>query len=256
MGFLSRRQGKPGAADPAALVERAQRGDRAAREDLIRSYTPFLLRVASQSCGRFVDPGRDDEASIAMIAFNEAIDGYRKDKGRSFLAFAETVIRRRIVDHFRSQKAGREVPLSDLEAEDEEGDVYCPAEIQAAVARHADDVEAGERRDEIMRYQRVLAEFGITFRELAELSPRHRDAREGALEVARRIASNAVYLAHLMKTRSLPLRDLEREPGLPVGRKTMERNRKYIIAVVLILAGDFAHLRTYISRSGERGVGL
>lgn len=246
---------QPGAAaagpesDPAALVRLAREGDRSARETLLRSYAPFALRVASRTCGRYVAMGQDDEANVALLAFNEAIDGYRPDKGRSFLGFAETVIRRRLIDHFRGQKAGREVPLSDLEVEDEEGGVYCPAEMQAAVARHEAAEEGLERRDEILRYQRMLAEFGITLQELARISPRHRDAREGAQMVARRIAANAAYVSHLRSTRSLPLRELERE-GLPVSRKTMERNRKYIIAVTLILVGDFAHLKSYIGGEG------
>ena len=55
--------------------------------------------------------GRDDEASIAMIAFNEAIDAYDDSAGASFLSFAEIVIKRRMVDYFRRKtKRQEEVP--------------------------------------------------------------------------------------------------------------------------------------------------
>lgn len=268
MGFVFRWQGKSprssapsdrvaaaGPADPAALVQRAQQGDREARDSLLRSYAPFVLRVASKASGRYLTAGRDDEANVALLAFNEAIDGFRPEKGRSFLGFAETVIRRRLIDHFREGKAGREVPFSDLEVEDEDGAAYCPAENQAAVARYEAAEEARERRDEIRRYQRLLGEFGITLQELARLSPRHRDAREGAQAVARLIAANAAYVAHLRSTRSLPLRELEREAGLRVSRKTIERNRKYIIAVTLILVEEFVHLRSYIGGRAGGGAG-
>lgn len=235
--------------DPVSLVRRAQGGDERAREQLIEAYTPFVLRVAASACGRFVALGRDDEASVALIAFSEAIDSYRPERGGAFLGFAETVIRRRLVDHFRQQKR-RELPLSELEVEDEEGNVYAPAEVEASLARHAADEERREREAEIRSYQAALAEYGISFAELARLAPRHRDAREAAKAVARRIAGEARFLDHLRRERALPLAELFRAGGLPVSRKTVERNRKYIIALTLILAGDFPFLREYV-RWGE-----
>lgn len=235
--------------DPVSLVRRAQEGDGRAREDLIEAYTPFVLRVAASVCGRFVALGRDDEASVALIAFGEAIDAFRPDRGGAFLSFAETVIRRRLVDYFRQQKR-REVPLSELEVEDEEGNAFSPAEVDASLARHAAEEERRERQAEIASYQALLAEYGITFAELARLAPRHRDAREAAKAVARRIASEERFLDHLRRERALPLAELYRSGGLPVSRKTVERNRKYIIALTLILAGDFPFLREYV-RWGE-----
>lgn len=259
MGILSwrNRESEPAAAgagtrgvsagagpSPVELVERAQAGDGGAREDLIRAYQPFVMRVAAEACGRYVSQ-EDDEASIALIAFNEAISGYQAGKGGSFLKFAETVIKRRLIDYFRKQGGRREVPLTDLEIEDDEGEAYLPAEAEAAVTAHQVRQEVADRRDEIVRYQAVLQGFGITFQELASLSPKHRDARESAKRVARAIAGNPNWADALRRNRSLPLRELERDTGLGVSRKTLERNRKYIIAVALLLLEDFEHLRSY-----------
>lgn len=233
--------------EPQALVRRAQGGDADAREELIRAFRPFVMRVAADACGRFVGPS-DDEASVALIAFDEAITVYQPDKGGSFLRFAETVIRRRLIDHFRKQQSGRrEVPLSDLEVEDDEGGSYLPVEAEAAVAVHQERQELVERQEEIARYRAVLAEFGISFQELAALSPKHRDARASAKRVARAIAANPSWVSFLMSNRSLPLRELEQATGLGVSRKTIERNRKYIVAVALLLIGDFEHLRVYVA---------
>lgn len=249
MGLFPRREGsdRDGEGhDPLELVRRAQGGDRQAREDLIRSYKPFVMRVTAESCGRYVVAGEDEETSIALLAFDEAITAYRGDRGGSFLKFAETVIKRRLIDYFRKQNTRREVPLTAFEVEDEEGEVYAPAEEQAAVLAHQDRVERADRAEEIMRYQRALAAYGITFAELAALSPKHQDARDGAKRLARALAANAAWIAHLERHRSLPLQELERS-GLGVSRKTVERNRKYIIAVAILLIGDYDHLKSYVA---------
>lgn len=250
MGLLSWRKAKKGepgttsAPDALALVAEAQAGRGEAREDLLRAYSPFAMRVASDVCGRYITAGEDDEASVALLAFNEAITNYRQEKGGSFFGFAETVIRRRLIDHFRRQKGRREVPFSELEVEDEEGGSYLPVEVEEAQTRHQARSEMAERQEEIARYQALLAQYGITLADLVANCPKHRDARESAQAVARTLAQNPAWVKRIMTQRSLPLRELEKDAG--VSRKTLERNRKYIIAVVLILIEDFVYLKEYV----------
>src|SRR5690554_430015 len=115
------------------LVAAAQAGDARAREQILYDYRPFFLRVASNSCRKYLVLGRDDEASIAMIAFNEAIDSYNSDGGASFLSFAELVIKRRLVDYFRRQsKRSEEIPLSSFESEEHEDSVIQKIESKEA----------------------------------------------------------------------------------------------------------------------------
>ncbi|MEW5935135.1 MAG: sigma factor, partial [Bacillota bacterium] len=152
------------------LVAQAQAGDPGAREALLRGYQPFALRVAAEARGRFVGPS-SEEAATALLALNEAIDSYRPDRGVSFLAFCAAVIKRRLIDHYRRQsRSAREVPLSALEEENEEGDVYVPAEVEVARAAHRDHVESWERREEVARFGLRLKEIGLSLRELARVS--------------------------------------------------------------------------------------
>jgi len=58
------------------------------------------------------------------------------------------------------------------------------------------------------------------------------------------VAGQPELAQHLLTRRELPLKQLEEQVG--VSRKTLERQRKYIIAVTLILLEDFYHLRRYI----------
>lgn len=246
MGFLFDKKEKPirPQANPEHLVNKAKLGDQQAREDLIRGFTPFAMRVAAGVCGRYIRLGADDEASIALLALNEAVDAFDGTRGLSFLAFSETVIKRRLVDYYRKESGRREIPLTSLEEEDEEGNILNPVERDQAVRAHAINQEAEERREEVLRYGEILEEFGVSLSDLAEVCPRHEDARQNARDVARVVAGNPGYLDYLRQRRELPLKSLTEE--VRVSRKTLERQRKYIIALTLILTEDLPYLKEYI----------
>ncbi len=233
------------------LVRQAQQGDREARERLIATYRPFIMRAASSVSGRFVRAGQDDEASVAMMAFDEAITSYRQQGGRSFFSFAEMVIRRRLIDYFRRESSRRqEVPLSSLALEGEDGeasdDPLLQVEAREAHRQFEDEVLARERREEIQRLAHQLRSLGIAFQDLVDRTPRHRDARERALAVARLLADKPELCEQVVRRGNLPLKELETVAG--VSRKTLERQRKYIIALALILSGNYPHLREYLMR--------
>jgi RNA polymerase sigma factor len=247
LGFLLTLTGSSGPESPAPdrLVNLAQQGDAAAREELLKRFTPLVLRVGSQVAGRYLQVGQDDEVSIGLMALNEAIDRFNPDRGAAFIPFAEMVIKRRLIDYYRRQKGRSELPMSELETEDDEGNPLAVVDQREAMDRYARQQEAEDRKHEILRYAKRLADFGIRFAELVEICPKHEDARERAIEVARLVASQPLLMEHLRTKRELPLKLLEERVG--VSRKTLERQRKYIIAVALILMEDFDHLRRYVA---------
>ncbi|MDW7674607.1 MAG: RNA polymerase sigma factor SigI [Bacillota bacterium] len=238
--------------DSSSLLINAQNGDKEAREVLIKKFTPFILKVASGMTGRFVKVGHDDEVSIGMMAFDEAINNYCSDKGVSFLSFAETVIKRRLIDHFRREgRNSKVIPFSSIERnEDGDESPTIVADAEQAKANYVAKLDAEERQAEIIQYSQLLAQYGISFSELVEVSPKHDDARLRAMSVAWIIAGNTRYRTYLLEKKSLPLKQLEQE--VKVSRKTLERQRKYIIAVVLVLIGEFNYLREYISINQKR----
>lgn len=249
LGFLllslSGNSTPPGPSPVDRLLEPARRGDKQAREDLLKAYTPLVLRVGSQVSGRYLQVGRDDEVSVGLLALNEAIDRFDPSRGAPFIPFAEMVIKRRLIDYYRRQKGRSEVPLSELEAEDDEGNPLQFAEEREAIGRFTEQQEAEDRKHEILRYAQRLADYGIKFSELVDVSPRHEDARQRAVEAARIVACNPLFAQHLQAKKELPLKQLEDQVG--VSRKTLERQRKYIIALALIMLEDFYHLKAYIA---------
>lgn len=248
MGFLFRlgNQKPVESASPEQLLSWAQSDHAEAREELIRRFMPLILRAASRVSGRYIRPGQDDEVSIGMIAFNEAINSYDPAKGSSFLTFAEVVIRRRLIDHYRKESGRLEVPLTALDEEDDEGNVENFAEKRQAIETQARGDQAADCREEIERYKNLLREYGIGFSELVVISPKHEDARVRAIEAARLVAGNRAWSNHLRQRKELPLKELEREAN--VSRKTLERQRKFIIAITLILMEDLHYLKDYLNK--------
>ena len=69
--------------DAHKIVEQvyAAKEDVRAADDLIRAYLPFIKAETAKFLKRPPIEGHDDELSIAMIAFHEAIGGYSRTRG-------------------------------------------------------------------------------------------------------------------------------------------------------------------------------
>lgn len=236
------------------MLRRARQGDREARDALLRDFMPFILRVASQVRGRYIRTGEDEEVSVGLLAFNEAIDAYVPDRG-AFLSFAQSVITRRLIDHHRRRKKDPAVPLSELERE-EGSDRAGPTVLDLAAAAVWSAREQDEaRRAEISELAAALAAFGIRFDDLPKHCPRHRDARERAIRLAAALAADREMARQLQATGVLPLAALAARTG--AAKKTLERHRRYIIAVALIFIHEreWPELQSYLQPAvgGERG---
>lgn len=238
---------------PERLVEQIQNGNHELRNELIRQYHPYILKTTSRFFRRYVDPKQDDAYSVALAAFDEAITCYSADGGRLFLGFAETVIKRRLVDYVRQEsRHASSVPYSafDTEAEDRDSSINRIEVVQSMEAFHQER-SADERKMEIAALTEEMALYGITFDDLVAHSPRHQDSRTVLLRLGRRLANEERLFGHLREKRLLPIKDLCDTES--VSRKTIERHRKYLIAVSLIAYGTYPFLQEYIGldRNGK-----
>ena len=229
-------------------ITRVQQGQDNLRDDLVKKYLPFILKVTSQSCKRFVRFGVDDEVSIALMAFDEALNKYDCSQNTSFFSFAEAVIKRRLIDYFRKTgRENREIPWSSI-GHDEDG-LETTFRLNKLTWDKAKEIHYEKeitvlRRDEILEYQKELKYYGISMQDLVEASPKHQDARKSAYEIASIISENEQFRTHLKRTKTLPLKELELIAR--ISRKTLERQRKYIIALAVILTGRFYFLDEYL----------
>lgn len=221
-------------------VLRAQK-ERDYLEEFIKEYEVFILHTAHKGAGQYITK-RDDQWSVALSAFHEAIRSYDFEKG-AFLPFAETVIRRRLYDYAR--KEGRhdcEVLIDSYTIEnDVDGeDSSVKYEVMTKTAANQEP----DARLEIQMISETLSEYGITFMELAEASPKAGKTKTVCGSAVRYLVENPVLLGEMRRTKTLPLKIMEKSRNLP--RKVLERHRKYIIAGAEIISGDYPILSEYL----------
>jgi len=221
------------------LVQRIRDGETGLRDILIEQCLPFLRMRTARLCDiRPVE--QSDEYSIAMMALNDCIDQYKAYEPGSFLAFATTVIQRRIIDHQRHmQRQGRALPFSSVAS----GDGLPFEESRHAASRVEFDREI-ETEEENVLLENRLSSFGLHMEDMYKETPKHTDSRILCVAAARRIVSDSALSTSLYASRRLPVAQLALQTGLH--RKTIERNRKFIILLVLLLDSELELIKSYI----------
>ncbi|MDP4161859.1 MAG: RNA polymerase subunit sigma, partial [Bacillota bacterium] len=129
------------------------------------------------------------------------------------------------------------------EQQDEDGS-GSPVEDVISIEAYKNKSEQEQRREEIFRLQTLLAEYDMSFKDLVENSPKHSDARKNAILAAKLLVDNEELKNILLTKKRLPIKQLEQL--VEVSRKTLERNRKYIIAIALVLTNDFLYMKDYL----------
>jgi len=204
--------------------------DEKALEDFIRSQEGFIIKAASRTSKHYITKS-DDEWSIALSAFVEAVEKYELEKG-SFMAFAELLIRRRLIDWFRiNGRNNEEIHVEDIENEPD-------------TSRETEEIKL-----EILSLEEDLRLYGISFMDLADASPKAQKTRDACRKAINWMVSNPMIINQMKESKQLPIKIIENNSGVP--RKILERHRKYIIAVVEILAGDYPWLNEYVRQEGR-----
>lgn len=225
-------------------VKDIQNGNEEDRNNLIEDYIPFIKKILSNQLGKYIEVENNDEFSIGLIAFNEAIEKYDEKRG-NFLTFASMVIKSRLIDQLRSEsRRSKEVYMSQLKS-DEEDDNY--TENIMAI----EGFEAGiETRLDMATLVENMKYFDVSLEDLINHAPKHRDTRISAINIGKYVFENTHLREKFLKTKNLPTSDLMRD--LKVSKKVIQRSRKFIIAIILILNSDLDTLKEYISHN-ERG---
>ena len=230
--------------DIVALVM-AAKSDPDTADSLISQYMGFIRAEAKKLS--FGDG--EDELSIAMLAFYEAVLGYERTRG-SFLGFAARVIRSRLIDYHRAESRHRgHGSLNERAGED-------GSELLELLPDTRDGMEEltvrEAARDEIEEFSRALAAFGITFSDVADNCPKQERTLRACLDALGYARSRPELLAAVEKSGKLPVAELA--SGAGVERKTLERHRRYLVAMLLAFTNGFEIIRGHLCRlDGGRG---
>jgi RNA polymerase sigma factor len=196
----------------------------------IAQHELFVLKSASKTLKRYLSKS-DDEWSIALNAFSEAIKKYDYNRG-SFIAFAELMIHRNLIDYFRAQgRFDTEVQVDWIED-------------SAAI-----DYNDQNLKLEIEAISQVLDGYGFSFMDLVDCSPKAQKTKAACVKAVSFLLARPILREEMRNSRQVPIKIIEKNTGLP--RKIIERHRKYIIAVVEILNGDYPYISEYLNFARE-----
>ncbi len=215
-------------------IRRAVQSDEAMTE-LAHRYNLFIIRTASATCRRFVTK-HDDEYAIALRAFCDAVQKFDPEADVSFETYAKLLIKNRVIDYLRAES--RHTGHLSLEDEMENGRDFSDdteterAENQSAAAA------------EIARLSAVIRDYGISFTELPEASPKHQKTKEACALTVTYMLRHPELVAEMRRNHLLPMKILQENCDIP--RKTLERHRKYIMTATEVCLGDYPVIAEYL----------
>lgn len=209
---------------------------------LVEEYKPFIAACVEKSTGRYVRYGEDDELSVALLAFVEAIKAYNIFKG-NFLSFSQNVIKRRLIDYYRKEKKhSNVVSINSCYSEEDEKEKDLGSEKSLDI--YAQEQANENRMLEIQELKKELESWDISFGELAKTSPKHDKTRMMCADIIRFLISQPELISQILSKRYLPIAEIEK--GLCLPRKKFERMRKYLIAVLIIKTGDYQYVNSFV----------
>ena len=219
----------------------AAKEDMAEADALIRTYMPFIRAETARWLKRPPAEGQDDELSIAMIAFHEAVRRYSRTKG-AFFKYAAMLIRSRLIDYHRRE----ERHLGSLSLDEPEGESGETLGEKLSEDRdHSEELAVREAaRAEIAELTRQMQAFGVGLEDVAENCPRQQRTLAACQKAISFARENPELLEEFLRTKRIPISRLA--AGAGVEKKTLERHRAYMAALLLIYTNGYEIIRGHL----------
>lgn len=203
---------------------------------LIKEYMPLIIKTITSITNRYVAVENDDEFSIGLIAFKEAVDKYEDNRG-SFSSFAKLVISSRIKNHLI-----KENKFNNVESIEQLNDTG----INIDDFHHTPIESSDELAIEIDKLKEEINKFGFSFEDLVEESPKHEDTRKRAIDISKGVNDEVLLKEFMYEKKRLPIKQISLR--FSVTEKIIKRSKRFIISVVIILDKNFRNLKLWIRR--------
>ncbi len=200
------------------IIQLQKHDDSQQRNEIIKAYEPFILNIIVQLKNAYIQIENDEEFSIGLMAFNEAIDKYDEVRS-SFLTFAKVVIESRIKNYWEKESRHR---VDSLDANEE-------AKEQLMAIDNLEKTMI--LRQEIYRLETSLEEFGLDFNILADAAPKHRDTKKSAIDVGIKAAQHDDIIQKLYLKKKLPILLVSKKTNTSI--KVVKTHKFFIIAVIV-----------------------
>lgn len=217
------------------LIQQCQSGNDDMRNNFIQQYLPFIVKTTSVHLNRYIEVENNDELTIAMIAFDEAISKYKVDKG-GFISFAEILIKNRLIDYQRS--GDKEILLSYDDPN---------STIGARIADSENIEDTLLVKDELQSYERSLNQFGLSYEHLIELTPKHKKTRLTAMSLGKRSSSDEPIVNRLYANKRLPITKIATRFKVTI--KIIKRSKALITSVIVAYVENFETITEWINNT-------
>ena len=202
----------------------------------IEEHFPFIINSISKVTKRYVSIENDEEFSIGILAFHEAMQKYSEDKG-PFLPFANLVISSRIKNYLL--KENKNLSNSSLESLKEEG-----IEFSEEITNPIEDKD--HLKHEIDNLKFHMKEFGFDLEDLVEDCPKHKKTRENAINLSEKVSNEKPLVDFMYEKKRLPIKRISLQ--FSVTEKIIKGSKKFIITVIILFDKNYRNLKLWIKR--------
>jgi RNA polymerase sigma factor len=192
----------------------------------IEEYKPFILNVVSDTKNAYIDVNNDDEFSIALLAFNEAINKYDISKG-SFLSYSRLVIQSRLKNYWTKENKIKTVELDD----------------NIINEKHSEDTS--KIKMEILLFEQSLEDFGITIEDLVDTAPIHQATLIQSKEIGKKAEKNSEVVKYIYDKKKLPITMIANNQK--ISKKIIRRSKNQILAIIIVIHEGFDNIIKFVS---------
>lgn len=203
--------------------------------ELIESHMPFIIKSISDVTGRYVSCENDEEISIGLLGFHEAIERYDNEKGH-FLSFAKLVIGSRIKNYLKGENRHQHSSLDEL--------------VDKGIDFKDEYLESKEDNgilvEEINKLKEEISSFGFSLEDLVNEAPKQQATRKNAISLSEKISEDEEFTSFMYLKKRLPIKRIVLK--FSVTEKVIKRSKKFIISVVIIIDKNFSALKNWIRK--------
>lgn len=209
---------------------------------LVSDYMPLLKKEA----GAFQSGSLayDEKLSLAMLTFVNCIRQYDINRG-NFISYLSVSIRNRLIDQCKvNNKDSKVVSIDDsnIMGYEEENRNYI--EDRASLQIYDKQKEEEVLKDEIQEYIEELSKHSLSLSLIKKDCPSQKRSRKLCIRIAKTIWEDPGFLDKFNKSGQLPQAELALK--LEISAKSIEKYRRYIVGLLILLKGDYSNITSFI----------
>ena len=217
------------------------KSDKSCLNTLILEYTPFIKKCIFGVF--FGAQSRQDNLTEAMLGFIQSVKTYDEQKG-AFIPYARMVIRGRLINAAKKEAAVQKpIVLFSFAAasQDNEKELW---EYENAQRQYSDMEARKDAQAEIAQINNEFSRWGFTWQDLIKICPKQNRYRKFCSDTARKLLADKPLLDEMLDTGKLPIKRLS--VICKCSEKSLEKYRRYISALILIVKGDYPYIRSFL----------